>query len=163
MSLTNQEISQRLFDGTIRIESILFLGGMEEMECSSDAVEEFLQGFDEHTIKTLSIGLPWLSDLNWEEAREECCAEDDEEDGKTFVFTARDRGCFGLLVQAAHPVMEFFSDCSGASFSWGYYSTGWFYGETMAEVLPAIEAWAEALDAEQKAKVAAPQIEGGQA
>lgn len=148
MSRTNQEISERLFDATIRIESILHIGGIDSPEEHSfDSVEKFIEDFDDNTIKTLKQDMPWL--------KEPSDDEDLEEAGQEFFYTARDRGLWGFIVKVAHPVMDFHNpgtEKESAGFTWGHYGTAWFYGESLEEVLPKAEAWAAVMDDRYRAQ-----------
>ena len=101
-----------------------------------------MDDFDDHTRTTLKSDLPFLT-------------EPGEDDDGSFFYQLRDHGKWGFLVQVAHPVMEFTKGHDGASFSWGNYNTDWLYGESIEEILPKAEAWADALDAKRKALIEA--------
>ena len=156
MSLTNREIFDRLFEATVRIEKILYLGGVDD----PDEVDhfgpwhEFLEEFDDHSIKSIAKTMPWLKGMTVAKFQKKFDL-DDEEVGKGFVYAAMERGHFGFLIEVAHPVMTYSKGHSGASFSWGHYGTAWFYGETIEDALPHIEAWAADRDAKEKSKVSA--------
>lgn len=55
-------------------------------------------------------------------------------------------------MQVAHQVMGFTKGHGGANFFCGSYNTAWFYAESLEEILPKAEGWADALDAKRKAK-----------
>jgi hypothetical protein len=140
MSLTNLEIANALEEMTIRVESIVFLAGIDDPESMSgfSEAQKFMDDFDDHTMATLKPDLPFLT-------------EPDVDDDGSFFYQFRDHGKWGFLVRVAHPVMTFTKGHEGASFSWGSYNTAWFYGESIEEILPKAEAWADALDARRKA------------
>jgi hypothetical protein len=48
--------------------------------------------------------------------------------------------------------MGFTKGHGGANFFCGSYNTAWFYAESLEEILPKAEGWADALDAKRKAK-----------
>lgn len=81
----------------------------------------------------------WITEGNREEFAEACWR----------------KSCFGFLVQFATPVMKpHFKDgkVSGGSYSWGYYNTGWFYGETFEEATQKALAWAASKREEEEKK-----------
>lgn len=151
MGISHAVIAERLHEATVRIEGMLHIGGLDGMDVPDGLLDDFLVGFDEHTVKTLAVGLPWLKEVNLEEIAEEVFEPDDL--GKAFLSAAQERGHLGFLVKVAHPFMEFIPGTTGATFSWGHYTEAWFYGEGLEEVVAAAEAWAHKIDAEERAKV----------
>lgn len=147
--LSNKELSEYLYDETIRIERLVFIGGLDEDISHFNPANEFLSDLDEKLIRRLLPDWPWLSRF----LEDGSALEDIDQNPGEFFFEARENGFFGYLIQAAHPVMDFDPDIEGASFSWGYYCTQWFYGESLEEVLPKIEVWVKEMDQAQKDKV----------
>ncbi len=144
MNRTNLEIANALGEMTVRIESIILLAGIDDPGCLSGfgEAQRFKDDFDDHVMATLLPDLPFLSEPR------------DDDDG-SFYYQFHDHGKWGFLIRVAHPVMEFTKGVGGASFTWGSCYTTWFYGESIEEILPKAEAWADALDAKRKALVEA--------
>lgn len=89
--------------------------------------------------------------INSEEFNE--AIEDGEtEQAKEIIIDARK---FGFLVQAATPCPRNFDDEGGYSFSWGNYSTRWFYTEALdAEFLQRVVRWRTDYIEQAKARAA---------
>lgn len=148
----NTVISDRLEQATIRAEQILHLGSMLTAgDAFPDAIDEFLDNFDERDIERLQDDLPFLqklfdlinNGLRYGEIKEE------------FAERCWRSACFGFLVRFATPVMKPHIDdgqVTGHSYSWGYYSTCWFYGETFEEATQKALAWADSMRAEENEK-----------
>lgn len=143
---SHQTLMDRMDEATVAVETILHLGALVASgDKRNDAFEDFIQDFDEHTVKALKESLPFVGKF-WEVLQKEDRMDDDEENAAEFLQVACDSGLLGFLVQVAHPVMEYEKSGKSASFSWGHYNTAWVYGESMPEVVGKAIVWAEKLD-----------------
>lgn len=144
----NATLNDQLEQATIRAEQILHLGAMlTQSDDMPDALIEFIDDLDSHIAKALATDMPWLQEMltRWDSVD----GVTDEEARDDFNTMAYRHACYGYLVQYATPVMKprrcSNGEWSGASFSWGCYSTAWFYGETLEETVTKALAWAEGL------------------
>lgn len=125
----NALIAERCEDFNGRIEQILHLGGMlAALDAFPDPLNEFMDDFP--TSKIDQIGpLADFAKVWKKESRGADMRSRDVLD--FFVEWARDKGVLGYLIQVAQP-----SRGKGQSFfSWGCYTTAWFYGETLGEAV----------------------------
>lgn len=161
----NATINDQLEQATVMAKQILHLGAMvTEADIVPDAVEDFIDDLDSHLAAELAEDMPWLAKLLEQET-------DSEEDSplsryeQTGLFNelVYRHACYGYLVQYGTPVFTPHrgsnGDWNGGSFSWGYYSTQWFYGETLEETVGKALSWAEACRAAEIAEAEAKEVE----
>lgn len=158
----NATINDQLEQATVRAEQILHLGTMlTQCDEMPRTLIEFIEELDNHIAKSLTTDMPWLQEMltRWE-------SEDrmtDAEERDDFNTLAYRHACYGYLVQYATPVFtprrDSGGEWNGGSFSWGYYSTQWFYGETLEETVSKALSWAEACRAAEITKAEAKEAE----
>lgn len=164
----NATINDQLEQATVMAKQILHLGAMvTDTDTVPDAVEEFIDDLDSHLAAELAEDMPWLATLLGQDTD----TEEDEQDsslslGEKIEFFNEQvyrHACYGYLVQYATPVFTphrgSSGDWNGGSFSWGYYSTQWFYGETLEETVGKALGWAEARRAAEITKAEAMEAE----
>jgi hypothetical protein len=132
----------RLNDATVRMDQVLLLAGML---CDGDAVADPLRELLEDDPDTLKRCFP---DMPAEFAE----VSDTDEFKETFLEWAYLGNKWGFVVQFARPVMDWSADGNSAGFSWGYYNTAWFYGDTLDEAVERGLQWAVEREAAEKAK-----------
>jgi hypothetical protein len=143
----NKALNERLEAATARVEGLLHIGSMmTDFDALPDALSEMLGDQDDKELKRLFPGIPdsLLEDFN-SSYMGDCCE---------WLY---DKGKLGFLVQFATPVMHHYEDGrhSGRGYSWGHYSTKWFYSETFEEAIELGLAWvAERRQLEAGGKVA---------
>lgn len=158
----NATINDQLEQATIRAEQILHLGTMlTQCDDMPDALIEFIKDLDHFIAKDLATDMPWLLELlnRWENGN----GVSDAEERDDFNTQAYRHACYGYLVKYATPELTPYRDSggewNGGSFSWSYYSTQWFYGETLEETVGKALSWAEARRAAEIAKAEAMEAE----
>lgn len=124
------KIDQEQFnDAELRVEQVLSLSWVADFHALSEATEEMFGEFDD-VAKTLGIKLS-------QEAEE--YLEDEEWEGLAhWLFRS---GMNGVFVQVAQPILK--KDGEWPSFSWGYYTTHWFYADSINDALAAALEWAQ--------------------
>ena len=142
-------IFEKFFDESIRIERVIFLAGALGDGALSDDLHDF---FDEEveTIERALGRVPDWIDLDGSSRR--------IADGVFEWLT--DAGKLGFLVQFATPVMEKTGEKS-RTYSWGYYSTYWVYGDSFDEAIALGVAWVGERRLAEDKKFAALQKKGG--
>lgn len=161
----NATLNDQLEQATVRAEHILHLGTMlTQPDDMPDALIEFIDDLDSYIAKALATDMPWLPEMltRWE-GEDGVMDAEEHDDFNTLVYR---HACYGYLVQYATPAMKPLRSSNGewrgASYSWGYYSTAWFYGETLEETTTKAVAWAESLRqleiAEAEAKEAGAEV-----
>lgn len=158
----NATINDQLEQATVRAEQILHLGTMlTQCDEMPSPLIEFIEELDNHIAKSLTTDMPWLQEMltRWESGDPMTDAEE-REDFNTLVYH---HACYGYLVLYGTPIFTprrgSSGDWNGGSFSWGYYSTQWFYGETLEETVGKALSWAEARRAAEIAKAEAMEAE----
>lgn len=127
-------LSKRFYDENARIEELVLLAGAIGDWHLLDAVENFF----EEDFKDIESCLGELPEYVKDDI------ESNEHD--SLVEWLIDNGKLGFLLKMATPIME---QCgNGASFSWGYYTTKWVYGDTLDSAIEAGFSWV----AEQRKK-----------
>jgi hypothetical protein len=129
-----EEQLEILADHTLRIESILSIGGMGVGGDLAGELEEYIET---EQVEDLEETLPEVPSWLRPAARMER-----DTFPATLVGWLISRGHAGLLVQYARPCMRH-SSSGGSSYSWGSYNTKWFYGETIEDTLDKATVWAE--------------------
>lgn len=125
-----KSIAEKLGDETVRIERIILLAGAITDGAFSDDLNSFFDDEDEEAIVECLGEIPEYVDIEGHGySRSDSICE--------WLYTAKK---FGFLVQFATPVMEV-TDVNSRTFSWGYYSTKWVYGETIRSVISKGMAW----------------------
>ena len=139
-------LSKDCFDLTIRIEDIIWIGGMPETP--SDAFKELVWDDPENLHALLG-----MEDV-FAKAVEEATSADDDMDPQEVLNEAINRGKLGFLVKVCIPVPQPQSEASGATYSfysWGHTYNRWFYTEAFDDGLMAqIRAWRDPLWPEPK-------------
>jgi hypothetical protein len=140
--MTHDETHETLFDNTIRFERVIYMAGaLAQAYSLPDDLRDFFGDEDDKTIRECFPGFPQI-------------LTGDEDDDVHIEFAAEwliDNYRMGYLVQVATPVMKHHKK-SGASYSWGYYSTQWVYGHTMSEVVYKAVQWAKGQRESEKEK-----------
>lgn len=160
----NATINDQLEQATVMARQILHLGAMvTDTDTVPDAVEAFMDDMDRQLAADLAEDMPWLATL----LEQDSGTEEDEQDNprrwseqiELFNTLIYRHACYGYLVQYATPVFtprrDSNGEWNGGSFSWGYYGTQWFYGETLEETVTKALVWAEACRAAEIAKAEA--------
>jgi hypothetical protein len=130
----NKELLEILEENTLRVESILSIGGMQNGGSLKSELEDF---FEDTDFKELREILPACPD--WLESE----VDNDFSDGLIEWLEEHN----GYLVRYGRPVMRRgSSDGAGLMYSWGCYNTRWFYGETVEATVPLAAAWAEKMN-----------------
>lgn len=143
----NQRLFEQLEQLTLRVNEVIYLGGMLG---DGDSLAEPLQELLEDDTDEVEKLFPELSALLEQ--------SDDvrviHEEVTSWLLRHRK---LGYVVQFATPVMEQHPPPKGfkyfsASYSWGYYQTARFYGETMAQAMRQGMGWARECRKAEKAK-----------
>jgi hypothetical protein len=135
-------IMEKLYDATARIESVIFMAGaMAATDAFPDDLNDFFDDEDVETIEKLFGKMPDWVDL---EGR-------GYERAEGIFEWLKESKKFGFLVKFATPVMTP-SGPNSRSFSWGYYSTQWFYEESIEAAIEKGLAWCEERRAKEDAK-----------
>lgn len=158
----NALLNDQLEQATVRAQQILHLGTMlTQADDMPDALIEFINDLDSYLAKDLATDMPWLLELlnRWENGNGVTDAEE-RDDFNSQVYR---HACYGFLVLYGTPVFTPHRDSSGewngGSFSWSYYTTQWFYGETLEETVTKAQAWAESLRQQEIAKAEAKEAQ----
>ena len=149
-------VASYLFDSKLRLESIIYLGGIEDPKEPAFAVQvhSFIKDldWDKHVAETLKPDLPWIQE-GLDHGR--YCNNDTQVAGLEFFHDARDCGQWGFIFKVAHPVLNYYDAGTAnesATCSWNDYRTSWFYGESLQEILPKVKAWADEMDRRDRAE-----------
>lgn len=135
----NIRVAESLEDQTLRFDRVIYLGGCVQQDAWPDALRDFVEeDLDDHAMKTLLTDLPFMKEVV--EALDENDAEGAREIFNEEVYR---NSTFGFLVNVSQPVFSY-HDESSASFSWGYTTSAWFYGENMQEITEKAVAWGAA-------------------
>jgi len=132
-----KEFSEVCFDLTIRIEDIIWIGGMTE--CPSEAFKERVWDDPEELLALLG-----MEDV-FAQAVEEAMSADDDMDAQQVLDEVVNRGKLGFLVKASTPVVALHDEPSGSTavvYSWGRTHNRWFYAEAFdAGLMEQVKAW----------------------
>lgn len=142
-------LAEQLFQDNLRFETLIHLGAIgdpEEVSVYSGPCDHFWDALANGLPATLQADFAFLPPIDED--------SDDQEAFEGFLFAIRDKRMFGFVAEVSHPVMDFWPDGEGATFSWGKRYTAWFYGETLEEIATKAQAWAAGVDAKRKAKAA---------
>lgn len=158
----NATINDQLEQATVRAERTLHLGTMlTQCDDMPDVLIEFIDELNSYIARDLATDMPWLLELlnRWESDDPKTDAEQ-RDDFNTLAYR---HACYGFLVQYGTPVFtphrDSGGDWNGGSFSWSYYSTQWFYGETLEETVSKALSWTEACRAAEITKAEAMEAE----
>lgn len=126
----NKELSHKLESVTTRIETLLHIGGMVT-DCDSmpEVLREMLGEQDDKQLSQLFPNIP-----------KRVIEALDDDDLSEFAEWVHLEGRLGFLVQFATPVMRHYAGAK--TYSWGYYRTHWFYGETLQQATERGLEWA---------------------
>jgi|SRR6185369_8526589 len=133
-------LAEKFYDATARIEEMFLLAGVLGDVSLPQPVEDFFTDEDFKTIEECFGEIP-------AHVKEDVEAHDTEALLEWLVNT----GKFGFLVRMATPIMTPVGK-SGGSYSWGYYTTKWFYGETLEIALEAGFSWVAAQREKERMK-----------
>jgi hypothetical protein len=143
-SRANAQLLQRMQDACARVESmVLIAAALSDAARVPEALEDFLDEEIDDVERTFGRSLP--------PSLRKCLGNAGQR-GDAFQEWAVDNDMLGFLVKVATPVMEW--DATGASFSWGYYTTRWVYGETMETAIEAGLSWVEQQRKEERGRFA---------
>ena len=138
-STTNKEILQELDAATARIETLLHIGGMAaDGDTLPECIREMLGEQSNEELLELFPGIP-----------EDLLEGIDEEEYSQFMEWLVRNERLGFLAQLATPVMRGVT----STYSWGYYSTKWFYAETLKEAVELGLKWVADRRAEELKKI----------
>lgn len=129
----NQELIENLFEASVRAETIVHIGAMALQDGWSSSVEEAFEEDLDEVVDALSI--PLTFDM-----------EKDE-----IVEMLHDKGKLGWLVKFSTPIPSHFHK-SGWSFSWGMYTSEWFYGDDFEELCKKAIQWKDSVIAHYRDK-----------
>lgn len=83
--------------------------------------------------------------------------DEEDVDDDNFAQFISDHNKNGFLVQAATPIPTFKGDGSSCSYSWGWYTTKWFYADWPQELALEVVKWAKDVYEGERAKYLAAQ------
>ncbi|PHS64371.1 MAG: hypothetical protein COB09_08330 [Thalassobium sp.] len=133
-----KEISTEFFDNSIRAELIVNIPSMLSDEDSPpDIIADNVYDDLDRTCAAMGIKPPSIHDI--------------DDLGFWFSDLARRKGFNGFLVQFATPIPTNIRQDGGFSFSWGYYTTQWIYGDTYEEACAKAVEWAAGFVSEKRA------------
>ena len=116
----------------------------------SEAFVEFFSDYDAEFIHKALVGEMSEKGIRW--LNEMLTADQiSREDISEFLHEFK---LYGWFLQAAKPVVEPCDDGESCYFSWGYYSTQWFYAETYELALAKARAWVAETHAKEMAQSA---------
>lgn len=136
-----EKICERFYEATARIEKQFFLAGVLANDELPDDFEDFLCDEDWDVLEACFGHIPQR-------------VKDEAEDNHDAALPdwLRESRKLGIVLQMATPVM--IPKGNGTSYSWGYYTTKWVYGETMAKALEAGFAWVKKQREKERAAAA---------
>ncbi len=135
-----KKLCQRFYDEAARIEEMVLLAGVLADESLPDTVRDFFEDEEFETIEECFGKLP-------EHVKEDLEAGDKE----ALPAWLMDSGKYGFLLKVATPIMTP-TGKNSASYSWGYYTTKWVYGDTLDVALEAGFAFVAGQRKKEKAK-----------
>ena len=142
--MNNVSVSEMMDEATLRAEKVVYLAASITESLPDDARELL----EENSVEELTDIFGELPDYLIEALG----------DGEHYEISQwlLDTEKLGYVVQFATPIREP-SGSSGKfwSYSWGYYRTKWFYGETMEKAINLGVAWARNCEKKDKDKVEA--------
>ncbi|WP_375592141.1 hypothetical protein [Chitiniphilus eburneus] len=139
---TNLSIAEQCEEATVRVETILHLGSMViDYDVLPEALCDLLEDLDQATADALAQdGLSWLPAAL-------CDAEGDAADEsftgdlvEAFVDGVFRHHTFGFLVRVTQPILRRVWQ-GGGSYTWGFLTTRWFYGEHYEDIMALAVAW----------------------
>lgn len=148
ISSDNTVLLEQADDLTIRVEKMTHIGMNLCAEPMGDVIDDFLGEVDEHIARDLEPAMPGITQLV------DGDADGDRQD--IFMEMVTRHALYGFLVEVSTPAMcphlKDDGSSTSASFSWGSYTSRWFYGETMQQVMAQVKPWVEGLRAEEIAE-----------
>lgn len=136
-----KKLLQRFFDETARIEEMALLAGVLADDPLPDTVRDFLEDEEVETLEECFGPMP-------EHVKKSVEAGDIESIVEWLTYSEK----FGFLIHMATPIMTPTGENS-ASYSWGYYTTKWVYGDTLDAALEAGFAFVTNQREKEKAKI----------
>jgi hypothetical protein len=138
------KIAETLFDKSIRVSQIIWLAANCDSPC--DALTDLLNEEDAGTLAKL-LGLP-TSIFD---------ADGSEREMHEYVTEALSRkGTNGFLVCAETPIPTYFTK-GGHGFSWGLYTTHWFYTDALDDsFVSEMVKWRDGVIAKKRKKISTP-------
>lgn len=149
--MTQRQISpQETFEvATVRVSKMIYLPSISASEDAYPDVfaNDFVDDMPSRADAQLYAALPKLKRFQEDEDGIFTCAEE---------IAYELHGTPGFLIEAETPAKHF-SDRNGSfSYSWGDRYCEWLYAPDEASIATVCAAWAEAMDAEDKARTAKP-------
>lgn len=135
---TGKERAEAANEHTIRIEGVIDLAS--SIECDQffrpggvheDLVDDIVQGWKARFDESMRPVFDAFKHLDFEDV------EDDE-----IGFALFQHGLLGYIAMFATPIYTH-ADETSASYSWGYYTTNWFYGDTIEECWERAVEWSK--------------------
>jgi hypothetical protein len=140
------KIQERLYEATLRMETIILLAGMvNDGDAIADPLRELLEEEDDDQLQRCFPDMP-----------ASLIVQRDDEDAfrEAFNWWLTDADKAGFVIRFGRPVMRWNATGDGATYSWGNYYTRWLYGDTVEQALQLAEQWAAELDVAGKAEAA---------
>ncbi|MDD2319148.1 MAG: hypothetical protein PHO83_03755 [Geobacteraceae bacterium] len=122
-------LSQKFYDETARIEELVLLAGVLGDYYLPPVVEDFLEE-----------GWPVIEGCFGDIPSHVKADVDELEETDALLEWLLDNNKLGFLLRMATPIMRH-ADHGATYYSWGSYSTKWFYGETLEAALDKGFAW----------------------
>ncbi len=139
--MDSRELLERLYDATARMEAIVCIAGMvTDEESAPGPVADLLDEDVERFTRCFPDAPDWLTKA----------VDDGRDTTGAFIQWAVETGKLGFALKMATPVMK----CHGnsRSYTWGYYYTEWFYGDTLDAAVNNGLAWVEKCREAERAK-----------
>lgn len=132
-------LSQRFYEETARIEELILLAGCLGDYSVPQQVEDFFEDKEWDVLQGCFGAIP---------ARIKKDVEAGDNDALLEWLVLGNK--FGFLLRMATPIMT--PRDNGASYSWGFYTTHWFYGDTLDAALEQGFEWVAKQREKEKAK-----------
>lgn len=138
-----QSARQAMSDNTIRVERIVMLDAMLGDQLYPAQALEHLMQEETDTLLSLFPGMPdWLRKA----------LIDNVEFEDAFIEWVNQDAVSGLAVQFATPVMKWDASGESSTYSWGHYTTRWFYADSMPGAIAMALGWVEAIRQAERSK-----------
>jgi len=133
--LIPETLPDKFYDAEIRLEKVVSLAFCPDLEALSVDAEEMLGDY-EGLLRETGIAAPAIQD------------DDDLDNLPELARILLDYGFNGYFVHCSRPIFE--RRGKHKHFSWGYYTSQWFYGDTLDQALERALVMAERPDEQSK-------------